>query len=78
MSSTPLNYYAQMKSNNHSNIIIDLAEQAGQTIVTQDDLINFLQTVTSDLIVENTSHNGSYGYTFDTPWAPIVECTFVI
>lgn len=62
-----------MKSNDHSDLMIKLAETAGVTINTKADLIDFMKHASSDLIVQETSQNESYGVTFDTLWAPVIE-----
>lgn len=78
MSSTPLNYYAQMKSNNHSEMMIEMARRKGVPISNTDELIEFIKSVDVKRLVEWCSHKGAFGLTFDSDWAPIVERKFKI
>lgn len=74
MSGSALNYFALMKTFNHSNIMIDVARKNGKSISNQNELIKFIRTERAENILMYTPRIGfKIGLTVDVDWAPIIE-----
>lgn len=73
LSGTPLSYFAEDVTNNHTDLVIQIAEQNGQNISNTVELLDYLSNVTPEEIFVNGPHIPQNGRTLDVPWAPIVE-----
>lgn len=73
LSSSVLNYYGRMESNDLRPKIRSIAEQFGQSLSTDDQLIDILKTLSTEIILNYTLHDGVYGRTFGPVWSPVIE-----
>lgn len=78
MSGTPISYYADLKSNNHTDVVVDNAKSHGTNITNQLELMEYLKNVTAKEIFEDATHISSSERTFNVPWAPVYEGLAVV
>lgn len=72
ISGTPLTYFGLQESNNHTDLVLDVAKQSGRNIANNQDLIEFLQNASVDELVENGPPFW-FARTLTVPWGPSVE-----
>lgn len=73
MSGTPLSYFAELTSNNHTDLVIDIAKRNGRSITNQLELVDYLKNVSSEEIFAGGPQIIPNERTLNMPWAPIVE-----
>lgn len=73
MSGTPLSYFAALASNNHTDLVVEIAKSNGHSITNQHELIGYLKNVSSEEIFAGGPQIIPNERTLNMPWAPIVE-----
>lgn len=72
ISGTPITYFALQDTNNHTDLLIKVAERDGQNIATNAELVEYLQTVDVDEITKN-GPQFPFERTLRVAWGPTVE-----
>lgn len=73
ISGSPITYFGELDSNNHTDLVIDIARRNGHQINNQIELLEYLKTVTSKEIFEDGPQAPPNQRIYGVAWAPIVE-----